>query len=114
MNEDLKVRLGGVFLVVAGGVLGWLSIWRPYQAALAGSASVSLNTKGIALAVLFPLLGLMLAGGGSRLNEHFKAVKQQGKSSRVTYLYLAVIGGIAIGAYLYVKSVFAGLGYVDN
>jgi hypothetical protein len=114
MNPDLKTRLGGLMLLVSGGVLSWLSIWKPYQAALAGSPTVSLNTRGIGLAVLFPILGVILLAGGERVNEHFKSVKAAGRTNKLSYVYIGLVALVAVGAYMFVKSRFALLGYSDS
>jgi hypothetical protein len=111
MNDDLKTRLGGVFLMLCGGGLAWFTIWRPYQQALAGEPSISYSTKGIAFGVLFPLVGLLLAVFGSRLNDHVKELNASGKVSVRYWTYIAIIAAIAIGSFLYVKSRFAALGY---
>jgi uncharacterized membrane protein YidH (DUF202 family) len=111
MNPDLKARLGGVFLMLCGGGLAWYTIWRPYQQAVAGAPSVSYSTKGIALGVLFPLVGLLLAVFGARLNDHVKELNAGGKFSLRYWIYIAVVAAIAIGSFLYVKSRFTALGY---
>ena len=111
MNQDHKARLGGLFLMCAGAVLGYLSIWRPYQQALSGSNTVLLNRTGIGLAILFPLLGAILVAGGEAVNEHFKAQRVAGKRSALGWAYIVIVGVIAIGAYLLVQSKFEALGY---
>jgi uncharacterized membrane protein YidH (DUF202 family) len=111
MNDDLKARLGGVFLILCGGGLAWFTIWRPYQQALAGEPSISYSTKGIALGVLFPLAGLLLAVFGARLNDRVKQLNATRKGSVQYWLYIAIIAAIAIGSFLYIKSRFTALGY---
>ena len=110
MNQDHKTRLGGLFLMIAGTVIGYLAIWRPYQAALAGSNTVSLHKSGIAVAILFPLLGAVLVAGGDAFNEHFKA-QVVGKKTKLGWLYLGIVATIAIGAYTLVTAKFEALGY---
>jgi hypothetical protein len=111
MNPDLKARLGGIVLMLGGGALAWFTIWRPYQQAMAGAQSITYSTKGIAFGVLFPLVGLLLAVFGARLNDHVKELNSGGKASVQYWLYIAVIAAIAIGSFLYVKSRFTALGY---
>jgi hypothetical protein len=110
MDQDHRARLGGVFFVLMGALLGWLSIWRPYQAALAGSPTVQLNRTGIALAILLPLMGVALAVGGEAVVQHLKANTGARKSAR-GWVYIVLIGAVALGAFLMVQSKFEAMGY---
>ncbi|MCC7051824.1 MAG: hypothetical protein IT355_01070 [Gemmatimonadaceae bacterium] len=110
MDQDQRVRLGGVFFVVMGGVLGWLSIWRPYQEALGGSPTVQLNRTGIGLAILLPLMGVLLAAGGDTVVQHLKA-NTAGRKTPRGWLYIGVIAAIALGAFLLVQAQFESMGY---
>jgi hypothetical protein len=112
MNQDQKTRIGGLFFILCGAVLAYLAIWRPYQAALAGSATVSLNRMGIALAIVFPLVGAVLTAGGEAASDHIKA-QTVGTKTRLGWLYLLLIAGISLSAYLLVQSKFAALGYTE-
>ena len=110
MDQDQKTRLGGLFLLCSGLALGYLAIWRPFQAALTGSASVTLNRTGIGVAILFPLMGAVLIVGGEAASNHLKA-QTTGKKTKLGWVYIAIIGAIALGAYLAVESQFKALGY---
>jgi hypothetical protein len=112
VNQDHKARLGGLFFLCAGAVLVYLSIWRPYQEALAGKHTVMLNRTGIGLAILFPLLGAILIAGGEAVNEHVKAQRVAGRRTIRGWAYIIIVGVIAIGAYLVLRSKFEALGYV--
>jgi hypothetical protein len=111
MTQDHKNRLGGVFLMIGGAVLAYLSIWRPYQAALAGSATVVLNRTGIGLGIIFPILGAILIAGGEAVNEHMKAHMVRGNRTKRGWVYIAIVAAIALGAYFVVESKFEALGY---
>ena len=110
MDQDQKSRLGGVFFVVMGAVLGWLSIWKPYQEALAGSQTLVLNRGGIALAIMLPLMGILLAIGGDSVVQHLKAHTGEKKTTR-GYIYLGVMVVIALATYYTVQSKFEAMGY---
>lgn len=110
MDQDQKARLGGLFLLCGGALLGYLAIWRPYQAALSGAPTVSLHRMGIALAILFPLLGAMLIAGGEAVSNHIKA-QTTGKKTKLGWVYVVIIGAVAVGVYLVVESKFKALGY---
>ena len=111
MTQDHKNRLGGGVLLIGGAVLAYLSIWRPYQDALGGSNTVLLNRTGIALAILFPLLGAILIAGGEAVNEHLKTHMTRGNRTMRGWVYIAIVAVIALGAYLLVESKFEALGY---
>lgn len=111
MTNDQKNRLGGLFLIFFGAVLGWMSIWRPYQAALAGTPSLSLNRTGIAVSILFPILGLLLAIGGESVNNHIKAHTATGKRTRLGWLYIICIGAVALTVFWIVERKFEAMGY---
>jgi hypothetical protein len=110
LDQDQKTRLGGLFLIVGGAVLGYLSIWTPYKEAQTGAQTVALSQGGIALSILFPLLGVILAIGGQAVNEHFKA-QIAGKKTKLGWVYIAIIGAVALGVYKYVEHRFALMGY---
>jgi drug/metabolite transporter (DMT)-like permease len=112
VNQDQKTRIGGLFFIVCGAVLGYLAIWRPYQSALGGSASVSLNRMGIALAIVLPLAGAILVAGGEAASDHIKA-QTVGKKTRLGWVYLLLIAAISLAVFLLVQSKFAALGYTD-
>ncbi len=112
MDQDQKTRVGGLFLLCSGLALGYLSIWRPYQAAIAGAPSVSLSRMGIGVAILFPLLGAILIVGGEAASNHLKAHATGTKTKR-GWVYIAIIAAIALGAYLTVEAKFNSLGYGD-
>ena len=88
-----------------------MAIWRPYQAALAGSSTVTLNRTGIGIGLLFPLLGVLLMLGGQSFNEHLKTQTTTGKRTRLGWLYIVAIGAIALTGYLVIESKFRALGY---
>lgn len=110
MDQDQKARLGGLFLIISGCVLGYLAIWRPYQDALSGSPTVSLNQTGIGIAILFPLFGILLVAGGESVSNHLKAHTAGTKTKR-GWAYIALIAAIALGTFLFVQSRFEALGY---
>ena len=110
MSQDQKTRLGGLFFIVSGFFLGYLSIWHPYQDALAGTQTLQLNRGGIALSILFPLLGVILIIGGEPVMQHIKA-HTAGKKTKLGWAYVAIIGAIALGVYYVVQSKFEAMGY---
>jgi hypothetical protein len=110
MNQDQKSRLGGLFFIVAGAVLAYLSIWTPYKEAIAGSQTISLNRTGIALAILLPLMGVVLAIGGEAASNHIK-VQTVGKKTKLGWVYLIIIGAIALAVYYAVQTKFESMGY---
>ena len=110
MPQDQKTRLGGLLFIVSGALLGYLSIWRTYQEALAGSQTLVLNRGGIALSILFPLMGIVLAIGGEPVMLHIKA-HAAGKKTRLGWVYVAIIAAIALGVYYVVQSKFEAMGY---
>jgi TRAP-type C4-dicarboxylate transport system permease small subunit len=111
MNDDLKTRLGGLFLLLMGAGFAFFFIWRPYQQALAGASSVSLSMKAIGISILLPIVGLVIALGGKTVNDYFKRVGNGGKGSPMFYVYMAIIIACTLGGYFYIESVFKGLGY---
>ena len=110
MNQDLKARLGGLLFVFAGAVLAYLSIWQPYTQARAGAQTVSLNRTGIAMAILFPLMGVILVAGGEAVANHIKA-QTAGKKTKLGWVYVVIVGAIALGVYLVVERRFEEMGY---
>ena len=112
MDKDQKARLGGLFLMLSGGLLAYLAIWRPYQSALAGSTTVSLNQTGIALGILFPLMGMVLVAGGEAVSNHLKAHTAGTRTTR-GWAYIAIIAAIALGTFLFVERRFEALGYTS-
>ena len=110
MNQDQKSRLGGLFLIFGGALLGYLSIWKPYTEALTGSQTIQLNRTGIALAILFPLLGVVLTIGGETASNHIKA-QTSGKKTKLGWVYIAIIAAIALGVYWVVQTKFESMGY---
>jgi hypothetical protein len=110
MNQDQKSRLGGFFFIFAGAVLGYLSIWTPYQAALAGSQTLTLNRTGIALSIILPLAGIVLAIGGEAASNHIKA-QTAGRKTKLGWVYMIIIGAIALGVFFAVESKFESMGY---
>lgn len=110
MDQDQKTRLGGLFLIGGGAVLGYLSIWTPYQEAQTGAQTVSLSQGGIALSILFPMLGAILIIGGQAVNEHLKA-QSTGKKTKLGWVYIAIIAVAALGVYKFVEHRFALMGY---
>lgn len=112
MNQDQKARLGGLFFVLAGAALTYLAIWRPYQAALRGEPTVSLNRTGIALGILLPLMGVLLATGGESVANHLKA-QTNGKRTALGWVYIVVFGAIALSVYVVVEAKFTALGYTN-
>ncbi len=110
MNQDQKARLGGLFFVFAGAALTYLAIWRPYQAALWGEPTVSLNRTGIAFGILLPLMGVLLAAGGESVANHLKA-QTNGKRTTLGWVSVVIFGALALGVYLVVEAKFAALGY---
>jgi uncharacterized membrane protein YozB (DUF420 family) len=111
LNQDHRIRLGGLFFIVCGAVLGYLSIWTPYKEALAGSQSLVLNRGGIALAILFPLMGVVLIVGGEAAADHFKAHTKPGQRTVRGWVYVAIIGAIALGVFYAVQHKFETMGY---
>lgn len=110
MTQDHKSRLGGLVFIVGGALLGDLSIWTPYRDALAGSQSVSLNRSGIALSILFPLMGVILIIGGEAASDHIKA-QTTGTKTKLGWVYIVIFGAIALGVYYLVQHKFETLGY---
>lgn len=110
MNQDQKSRVGGLFLIFGGALLGYLSIWTPYKEALTGSQTIQLNRTGIALAILFPLMGVVLAIGGEAASNHIKA-QTTGKKTKLGWVYIALIAAIALGVYWVVQTKFESMGY---
>ena len=110
MTQDQKTRLGGLFFILSGAFLGYLSIWRTYQEALAGSRTLVLNRGGIALSILFPLMGVILAIGGEPVMQHIKT-HTAGTRTKLGWLYVAIIAAIALGVYYVVQAKFESLGY---
>lgn len=110
MTQDHKSRLGGLVFIIGGAVLGYLSIWTPYTDALAGSQSVSLSRSGIALSILFPLMGVILIIGGETASDHIKA-QTTGKRTKLGWVYTAIIAAIALGVYFIVQHKFETMGY---
>ena len=110
VNQDQKARAGGLFFIVGGAVLAYLSIWLPYQQARAGAQTVSLHRTGVALAILFPLMGIILAAGGATAANHIKA-QTAGRKTRLGWVYVVIIGAIALGVYLIVERKFEAMGY---
>ncbi|MBC7840910.1 MAG: hypothetical protein H7099_01270 [Gemmatimonadaceae bacterium] len=99
-----------MFLIVGGALLGYLSIWKPYNEALTGSQTIQLNRTGIALAILFPLMGVILAIGGEAASNHIKA-QTTGKKTKLGWVYIAIIAAIALGVHWVVETRFESLGY---
>jgi nicotinic acid mononucleotide adenylyltransferase len=110
VNQDQKTRIGGLIFIIGGAVLAYLSIWTPYREALSGAQTVALNRTGIALSILFPLMGAVLVAGGEAVNTHLKA-HATGKKTIRGWIYIAIIGAIAIGVYYAVQSKFESMGY---
>jgi heme/copper-type cytochrome/quinol oxidase subunit 3 len=110
VTQDQKTRLGGLLFIVSGAFLGYLSIWRTYQEAVAGSRTLVLNRSGIALSILFPLMGVILAIGGEPAMVHIKA-HTAGRKTKLGWAYVAIIAAIALGVYYVVETKFESMGY---
>ena len=110
VHQDHKTRLGGLLFILGGAVLGYLSIWRPYREAVAGSQTLSLNRSGIGLSILLPLMGIVLVIGGEAAMNHLKG-QTVGRKTKLGWFYLILIGAIALGVYYAVQTKFETMGY---
>ncbi len=110
MTQDQKSRAAGVVFLVCGALLGYLAIWRPYQEALRGVPTVALNRTGIAMAILFPIAGLILATLGESASAHLRQHVGPTKTRR-GWAYMLVIGAVALATFFIVERRFEALGY---
>ncbi len=108
MNRDIKARLGGLFLLLVGGGLGWYFMLKPLQAAQNHAAEVSYSLKAFVLVpfcLVFGLAFLVMGGGLQYRNAARKNLTPLGWA-------LFVIGGIlAAACFFWFKQQFTALGY---
>lgn len=110
MNQDQKSRAAGFMFIFCGALLGYLAIWTPYQQALRGEPQVALNRGGIALAILFPIMGVILAALGQAASDHMKTHFGAKKTPR-GWAYIITIGAVALVTFFVVEAKFEALGY---
>ncbi len=77
---------------------------------MTGSQTIQLNRSGIALSILFPLMGVVLAIGGEAASSHLKA-QTSDKKTKLGWVCIAIIAAIALGVYWVVQTKFESMGY---
>lgn len=105
------IRLGGLALIAAGVAIGWLAIWQPYQAALAGADEVSLHFMGFVGVPLCIMTGLLAAIGGPDMAADIMGPPETPRQ-RIIAIIVAVVS-LAIGgaAYWWMDSQLSALGF---
>ena len=108
MNEDLKIRLGGLGLTAIGAGLGWWLILGPYRQALAGAPEVEYSLKAFFVVPLCLIFGLAFLLGGTKLPYRNAEKKTLTTVGWVLFGVIAVLAGLC---FWWLKTQFAALGY---
>ena len=96
MNEERKVRLGGLGMIALSLFMAWYFALGPLREAHAGAAEVSYSLKAFLLAPFLLVMGLVALLGGARARA---AVENDGRPTPLGIM--VAIAGFAL----------AGIGY---
>jgi hypothetical protein len=107
-GTGLKVRLGGLLLLLIGAFLAYISVYEPLQAAARGDEKVSLSLKGAIVCPMALILGATLLVLGRRAQAVF-GTRERPKPAVWVFVVLVLLVGL--GLYLYLKSALEAQGY---
>jgi len=107
-NRQVTGRGLGVVIFAGGAVITYLCIVRPLLAAARHEPSVSLSLKGVVCAPIVLGLGAFFIALGPRAT---RIMAQESKPTPAGWLIFALVTGVGIGVYLWMKSTLRGYGY---
>lgn len=108
MMQDLKMRLGGLFLIALGLGLGWFMLLGPLQEARNGAAEIHYSLKAFLAVPACVIFGIAFLAGGARLNYR----DAERKSLTATGWILFVLIALATAAgFWWFQQQFSALGY---
>jgi hypothetical protein len=106
--QDLKIRAGGLLLVILGGMVAWFFLLGPLREAQAGVPEIRYQLKGFLLVPLCVVFGAAFLLGGSGLN--YRDVERR-QLTLTGWLLFAVIAVLTAVGYWWLQREFAELGY---
>ena len=98
----------GIFMVIGSGVLGYLSMVAPLQAAARHEDDVSISMKGVVFVPALFAIGLFLIFTGDRPSQ---ILGTREKPSVLAWIVCIGVGGIGILLYEWLKSRLRAYGY---
>jgi len=111
MNQDIKARLGGLFLLLIGGGFGWYFILKPLEAAKNHAAEISYSLKVFVLVPFCLVFGLAFLVMGAGL-QYRRADRKN--LTLLGWVLFAIGGVLAAAGFFWFKQQFAALGYSDG
>jgi len=108
-KAEAKARITGLWIFLGGLAASAFFIGWPIWEARHGSAEISITMKGVGISLILLLVGLLKIFIGSAMDSLLKPDKNNLKFKDVA-LILA-LAGTGIGAYFWLQSYLAGLGY---
>jgi hypothetical protein len=107
-SSDLKTRLAGAVMLIAGAVLAYFSVYEPLQAAARHEEKVSISLKGAILCPLALLMGLALLILGKQSTEVFGTRE---RATPFAWIFGVILVLLGFGLYFYVRSILENQGY---
>jgi hypothetical protein len=103
----MKERVIGVVLLIIGGMLSYLCVYKPLESAWSGSPTVSVSLKGAILAPM-GLIGLMYLALGQRASTIMGTREKPTPAAYAIAIGTVLLG---VGLYFWLRSTLEAHGY---
>ncbi|MBP2655390.1 MAG: hypothetical protein H6Q73_2959 [Firmicutes bacterium] len=111
----MKIRLGGLLLILGGLVLGYFFIYTPVEEATQGAKTISTSMKGAVLTPMVLVLGIGMLIWGERfttvISNTPEKAKRYGKTSLVGWMVLGTAMLSGFGVYYWLENALKAYGY---
>jgi len=108
--QNIKYRLGGLFILAVGAAIGWYFLYEPLQAAKAGAPEVRYSLKAFFIVPFCMVFGLAFAVFGTSLDYRDA---ERNTLKPLGWALFAVVVIVTAAGFWWFKEQFAALGYVD-
>lgn len=108
MSDDLKTRLAGLALLAGGALFGWMFIWSPYRAAVAGAPEIHYSTKAFVLVPMCLIFGIVMLTIGTRYAYRDAEKQQLTPLGWVLFAAIVILTGVT---WWWLETRFTALGY---
>ena len=111
----MKIRLGGLLLILSGLALGYFFIYTPLDEAAQGAKTISTTMKGAVITPMVLVLGIGILIGGERfttvISNSPEKTKRYGKTSLTGWLVLGIAMLSGFGVYYWLENALKAYGY---